>query len=377
MFVFHSLPKPDHWLDHELIAFAETQAVTDQVRKEYLITLLLREENVLSRLCAEKILPGESLKAVALQDLNILLSALPSNSLLDGYRPSTRRSFPFSEYQESLEALVATDSAEALFNGLVRHYTRFGYGESARYIAYKWDRGLVGIEKPDPASLSRLFCLDWQKQELIDNTLSFLSGKPANNVLLYGNSGCGKSTLVKALLNAYYSEGLRLVQINKDDLQELPLLLSELKDKNFRYLVFLDDLSFEGDDYQYKALKTILEGGIEAQPANVLFYATSNRFHLVNETWEERRGSDIHVSDTQNEKLSLSERFGIRISFLSPGQNDYLKIVEGLLTAEDIAFTSEIRAEALKWAGFYNGKSGRTATQFVRSILAKQQNEQN
>ena len=371
MFVFHRISLPRDWADHELIAFAETQAVTDHIRKEYLITLLLREETVLSRLSAEGIVPGESLKAVAVSDLNTLLTALKTESPLDGYRPSTRRTMPFADYQASLEALVAADTAETLFEGLIDHYARFGHGDMAKYVAYKWDKGLVGIEKHDGASLDRLFCLDWQKQDLIDNTRSFLNGKPANNVLLYGNSGCGKSSMIKALLNAYYRDGLRLVQINKDDLDELPVLLSDLKGKHFRYIVFMDDLSFEGDDYQYKALKTVLEGGIEAQPDNVLFYATSNRLHLVSETWEERQGSDVHVADTQNEKLSLSERFGIRISFLSPGQKEYLAIIEGLLAAEGIPFTPELRAESLKWAGYYNGRSGRTATQFVRSVLAK------
>jgi len=371
MFVFHHIPLPESWADHELITFAETKAVTACIRKEYLITLLLREETVLSHLCAERIVPGESLKAAAVSDLDTLLTALQVKSPLDGYRPSVCRTLPFIEYQTSLEALVAADTAEALFETLVGHYTRFGHGDMAKYIAYKWDKGLVGIEKPDGTSLDRLFCLEWQKQDLIDNTRSFLNGKPANNVLLYGNSGCGKSSMIKALLNAYYRDGLRLVQINKDDLDELPVLLSDLKGKHFRYIVFMDDLSFEGDDYQYKALKTVLEGGIEAQPDNVLFYATSNRLHLVSETWEERQGSDVHVADTQNEKLSLSERFGIRISFLSPGQKEYLAIIEGLLAAEGIPFTPELRAESLKWAGYYNGRSGRTATQFVRSVLAK------
>ncbi len=373
MLIFPSVSLPDEGALSHLITFAETEAVTQNVYKEYMVTRLLSAENVLSCLCAEGITPGASLKAIVLQDLAELLQAVSSSRLLADYRPSSNRSLPSAAYQASLERLVAAETADALWDGLVEHYTRFGQGELAKYIAFQWNHGLVGIEKPDHASLDRLFCLDWQKEELLANTRSFLAGKPANNVLLYGNSGCGKSSLVKALLHEFHGEGLRLVQIRKDDLGELPLLLRELKGRQFRYLVFLDDLSFEGDDYQYKTLKTVLEGGVEGQPENVLFYATSNRFHLVNETWEERKGSDIHVADTQNEKLSLSERFGIRISFLSPGQNDYLKIVEGLLAAEGIPYTPELRAEALKWAGFYNGKSGRTAIQFVRSVIAKKE----
>ena len=375
MFVFHRIPTPTSWSDHELVTFAETKAVTNHIRKEYLITLLLQEETVLSHLCAEGITPGNSLKTAVMSDFRALLTALEQKHTLDGYRPSVHRALPFSDYQRSLETLVETDSEEALWDALVDHYRRFGCGTSAQYVAFLWNKGLVGIDHLDNASLDRLFCLDWQKQELIQNTLSFLAGKPANNVLLYGNSGCGKSSMIKALLNAYCHKGLRLVQINKDDLGELPLLLNELKTKAFRYIVFMDDLSFEGDDYQYKALKTVLEGGIEAKPENVLFYATSNRLHLVNETWEERQGSDVHVSDTQNEKLSLSERFGIRISFLSPGQKEYLAIIEGLLGEEGVSFTPELRAEALQWASFYHGRSGRTATQFVRSVLAKKNAE--
>lgn len=354
----------------EVIAFAETEAVTDNVRREYLLTRLLAERNVLSTVCTERITPGESLQQMALADLTVLFTDREGNRFLRDYRPSVKRTLPFAEYQASLQDLVATNDVEELLDKLIAHYTTFGYGVEAKYIAYRWEEGLIGIPHPDTASLDKLYCVERQKKVLIDNTEAFLHGRPANNVLLYGNSGCGKSSMVKALLNEYYKDGLRLIQLDKERLNDLPALVKEVKERRFRYIIFMDDLSFEGEDDKYKALKTLLEGGIETQPDNVLFYATSNRFHLVNESWASRQGDDVHRADTESEKLSLSERFGIRISFLSPAQNDYLKIIEGLLAEHDIAMTPTLRAEALKWEVFYNGKSGRTATQFVRAVLS-------
>ena len=373
MFVFHvALPSSTTLPVDRILLFAETEAVTTSVLKEYYVTQLLAEDTVLARLAAEGVTPGDSLKRFVLSDLEELLHALQGITLLDNYRPSVSRSLRFAAYQASLEAIVAAKDASAMLKAMISHFRTFGFGATAKYVAFRWQNGLVGIEDPDPVTLSQLYCLDRQKEILTENTEAFLSGHPANNVLLYGNSGCGKSSMVKALLNTYHEQGLRLVQMNKEDLAELPLLLDTLKAQTFRYLVFMDDLSFEGNDDRYKALKTILEGGLACQPSNVLFYATSNRFHLVSETWEERRGEDIHVKDTQNEKLSLSERFGIRISFLAPAQNDYLRMIEGILADHGIAFTQALRTEALQWAVLYNGRSGRTATQFAKSIIARE-----
>ena len=164
MLVFHSVSLLTEEDLPALIAFAETEAVTQNVCKEYSITRLLNEENILARLCAERVTPGESLKALALQDLNELLKGLTESPLPADYRPSTRRTLSSASYQASLTALVEADTAEALWEGLVNHYRRFGYGDMAKYVAYKWEKGLIGIDKPDHASLDRLFCLDWQKE---------------------------------------------------------------------------------------------------------------------------------------------------------------------------------------------------------------------
>lgn len=353
----------------EIIRFAETEAVTGNILREYLITRLLADDNVLARVLQETAQAGESLKAAALADITALLGTLETAAgWLAAYTPSVRRQMRFGAYQRSLEAIVAAEGPAAVLEGIIAHYRAFGGGPEARHIAMIWDKGLVGVDRLDGISLERLYCLASQKQALEENTEAFLRGLPANNVLLYGNSGCGKSSMVKALLDRYHGQGLRLVQIQKEDLAELPQLMRRIGGRRLRYIVFMDDLSFESDDLGYKTLKTILDGGVEKQPDNVLFYATSNRLHLICESWAEREGKDVHVTDTRNEKLSLSERFGIRVSFLSPDQKEYLAMVEGILAEAGIEATDALRAEAVRWAWQCNGLSGRTAAQFAAMV---------
>ncbi|MBP3320729.1 MAG: ATP-binding protein [Clostridia bacterium] len=355
----------------ELLYFAETRAVSRQVEKEYLITSLLEEENLLSSLIAEGQPPGESLKRLARSDLSALFARTP-DPLFEGYAPSALRTAGFAEYDASLKMLLEKKDESALLEGLLDHYRAFGGGKEARFLACKWQKGaLRGISKPDFADLSSLFCLERQKEELQANVEAFLEKKPFRNVLLYGNSGCGKSSMTKALLFKYYRRGLRLVQISKEDLEELPALLEVLSSKQFFYLVFMDDLSFEEGDGGYKSLKVVLEGGAAGQSPNILFCATSNRRHLVSESFAERQGSDVHAADTMNEKLSLAERFGLRIAFFTPSQNDYLKIVSSLLEKEGLPFNEQTKQGALHFATLAGGRSGRTARQFVSSLLAK------
>ena len=353
-----------------LIQFAETTAVTANILKEYFVISILEDENVLSKICETAGVVGDSLKSAALEDLNCMWKALTQNPI-EGYIPSVKRKLVFGEYQKSLETVVASETPVKMLDAVISHYSTFGAGENARYIAFRWQNGLNRVEAPDDIILEHLFCLDEQKDMLTENTLLFLRGLPANNVLLYGDSGSGKSSMVKALLNKYYGHGLRLIEISKTDLDELPQLVECVKNKRQKYIVFMDDLSFEVNDTGYKNLKVLLDGQIEKQPKNILLYATSNRFHLINESWKDRQGDEVHFRDTINEKISLSERFGIRIDFVTSRLGEeYFKIIAGILSKENIPFTDEVRKQAVEWERSYNGRSGRTAARFARKIIS-------
>ena len=260
---------------------------------------------------------------------------------------------------------------QSILPQLATHYQTYGCGIFAQYRAFTWQQGeLVGISYPDPVKITEIVGYDWQKEKLVQNTEFLLNGYSALNVLLYGSRGSGKSSLVKGLLNEYAQDGLRLVEVPKSELKNLPLILEQVRDLAQKFIMFVDDLSFEEDDDSFKALKVVLEGNITARSRNVVVYATSNRRHLIREFFEDRpRLSDqdeIHAWDTVQEKLSFSDRFGLTLTFEPPNQDRYLEIVHHLATLAQIPLQAEeLEFRAKQWATRNNGRSGRSARQFI------------
>ncbi len=257
---------------------------------------------------------------------------------------------------------------------LATQYRRSGVGEFATFRAFRLtgDR-LVGIANPDPIKTDDLIGYSWQQEVLIKNTQALLRGYPSLHVLLYGSRGSGKSSLVKALLNRW--DTLRLVEVSKADLAQLPGLVERLRDVPQKFIVFVDDLSFEEDDDDYKSLKVVLEGNVTARAQNVVVYATSNRRHLIREFYGDRPrpqdADEIHNWDTVQEKLSFSDRFGLTLTFEPADQDTYLEIVRHLVAQSGLEILPvELEFEALQWATRHNGRSGRTARQFVDFLVA-------
>jgi uncharacterized protein len=254
---------------------------------------------------------------------------------------------------------------------LAEYYRQQGTGIFSRYRAFRWREGqLQGISTPDSIALTEIVGYETPKEMLIKNTEFLLSGYPALNVLLYGSRGSGKSSLVKGLLQKYSDRGLRLIEVAKSALQDLPKILEMIGDSPRKFIIFVDDLSFEEDDEAFKALKVVLEGSVTARPRNVVVYATSNRRHLVREFFADRprpsEGDEVHTWDTVQEKLSFSDRFGLTLTFEPANQEKYLEIVHHLAKLANITLEcEELEFRAKQWATRHNGRSGRTARQFI------------
>lgn len=258
-----------------------------------------------------------------------------------------------------------------LTEALLAYYREAGCGVFADFAVFRLRENgdLEGVARPDPITVDRLFCQEREQNIVLRNTEIFLHGLPANNVILYGNRGTGKSSLVKALPNAYVARGLRLIQMKKTEIRCFTALTRRLAALPHKFVLYIDDLSFDETEQDYKEMKMLLEGGVEARPANVLVYATSNRKNLIRETFAERRGEEVHVRDNMEEKLSLADRFGVTVTFLAPDQNAFLQIVAGLAEREGIGVSeAELRRQALLWAQRHNARSGRSARQFIDNL---------
>ncbi|MDD7114705.1 MAG: ATP-binding protein [Lachnospiraceae bacterium] len=278
------------------------------------------------------------------------------------------------------DKLAAAEDVDTFFDAVVTFYKEYGVGmfglNKAFRIAEEGDSfNLVPINNLDKVILDDLTGYEIQKKKLVDNTEAFVQGRAANNCLLFGDAGTGKSTSIKAILNQYYDQGLRMIEIYKHQFKYLSAIISHIKNRNYRFVIYMDDLSFEEFEIEYKYLKAVIEGGMETKPDNVLIYATSNRRHLIRETWNDRSDMDeeTHRSDTMQEKLSLVYRFGVTINFSKPSQKEYYDIVRNLakkypqITLSD----QELCAEANKWELSHGGISGRTAQQFINYLAGQ------
>ncbi len=259
---------------------------------------------------------------------------------------------------------------------LADYYAGRGAGLFGRHWAFRWREGvLYPVTRPDPVRFTDLVGYEREREPLLENTRRFLAGRPAHHALLYGLPGTGKSSTIKALANEFAGAGLRLVELAKDDLGELPWLLNALRGRGLCFVLFVDDLSFEEYEVEYKTLKALLEGSVEQPPANVRLYATSNRRNIIRERFSDREenglADDVHGRDTMHEKLSLAARFGLRLTFPAPDQERYLEIVRGLARERGLGIAEEdLDRRALLWDRWHAGRSGRTARQFVDELEA-------
>jgi uncharacterized protein len=275
-----------------------------------------------------------------------------------------------------IQQIVECQDWRELITPLERYWELYGTGLLARYRALRWlgiDEGLQGIAHPDPVQLSGLIGYTREQGRIKANTERFLAGLPAHDALLYGPPGTGKSSTVKALVNTYADQGLRLIEVHKEHLGDLPRIVALLRNRAPRFLLFIDDLSFEEHETEYKMLKMLLEGTAEARPANVLIYATTNRLNLVREYFSDRGKptEDVNWRDTMDEKQSLAHRFGLRITFMAPDQERYVRIASGLARLRGITLADEeLRERALQWERQHVGRSGRVARQFVDELEA-------
>ena len=319
-------------------------------------------------------------------DFSVIEKALDIDcfSQLSNYRAIGKKELMYNKnVSERIIALSAqleqAPDENAFFDCVTTFYKDYGVGMFGLNKAFRIREKAEGaieflpINNMDKVMLDDLIGYELQKKKLVDNTKAFVEGRKANNVLLFGDSGTGKSTSVKAIVNSFYAQGLRMIEIYKHQFKDLSNVIAQIKNRNYKFVIYMDDLSFEEFEVEYKFLKAVIEGGVETKPDNILIYATSNRRHLIKETWSDRNDIEVdngmHRSDTMEEKLSLVNRFGVTINFSKPSQKEYFHIVLALAHKQGIAMSDEeLKAEANKWELSHGGISGRTAQQFVNYL---------
>lgn len=329
---------------------------------EYIRQIVFESENIYVKIKGKGEVPPAVLEKSLLEDLKTMdmVAALTPEALLDVYdflpRFETEACCIKEEYIRRLESIE-----------------KYGFGIYAKYrMFYIEEEGtIVPVQNPDETRISDLIDYKREQKIIMDNTKALLAGKPAANILLTGDAGTGKSSTVKAIVNALSDYGLRVIEVRKEQLHKIPKILDELTDNPLKFILFIDDLSFTKDDDNFSGLKAILEGSVSAKSNNVAIYATSNRRHLVKENFSDREGDDVHFNDTMQELLSLSERFGIQLTFNRPDKQTYLDIVHNLANKRGIAYVPEkLEIAAEKFVLKRGTRSARAAKQFVDGVVS-------
>ena len=342
--------------------------------QNFLADIIASDENIFTLKCERRKAPQGSISDLAKHDLKIFMNffrhEIPEQ--IRNFQNPEQITMPIYKLSQELSSAKTLDEFYAT---VTNYYANFGLGTFGLHGAFRLENGeLQPVQHVGEITLDGIIGYEIQKRELISNTEAFLSAKPANNVLLYGDGGTGKSSSVKALLNKYYSQGLRVIEIYKHQFQHINSIVRKIRNRNYRFIIFIDDLSFEENESEYKYLKAIIEGGIETKPENILIYATSNRRHIVREIWRDRddmeHNGDVHRSDTIEEKLSLASRFGIAINYSSPDRKTYHEIIKTLAKNSGLQIPTEtLLKNADAWEIRHGGKSGRAARQYIDYLL--------
>jgi len=354
------------WSLEKYACFTHLLFESDENFTDYVWSRIVSDENTYIRKCSNRQLVSTMLKQTVdyelrtLQDMSQITSELIKQEIdFDVFLPewTTNAEMDFVRlYEERIAALFSV-----------------GYGIYSSYTMFTYSKGkIIPVKCPDQVRLSNLIGYEAEREKITANTLAFVEGKPAANALLYGDAGTGKSSTVKAIVNQFADRGLRLIEVRKGDLLEIPELIEQLADNPLKFILFIDDLSFSKHNEEIGALKAILEGSVSAKTSNVIIYTTSNRRHLINERFEDRQGTDIHINETIQEQTSLSDRFGLFILFIRPEKDEYLRIVHELMKQYVLGEVENVDLLAERHALERGGRSGRTARQFVESMKSMQ-----
>ena len=381
----------------ELIEVAESHGFSGNLWHCYLTYLLVYHENAFSKACEIRGAVEGGINRIALHDFEIFMELFAFDfgqiekrlgvsiyPLLKDYVNSSGDRKIFNRRIRdricdlSVKLAGASDS-RAFQAEMEQFYKEFGVGKFGLHKAFRVSHQEEGVEIVPITNIAHVYLEDLvgyeiPKQKLIDNTEAFVSGRRANNCLLFGDAGTGKSSSIKGILNRYYDRGLRIIEVYKHQFQDLNEVIAQIKNRNYKFIIYMDDLSFEEFEIEYKYLKAVIEGGLEKKPDNILIYATSNRRHLIRENYSDKEEirEDMHTSDTVQEKLSLVSRFGVSIYFEAPDKKEFQNIVKVLAKKHGVTMPEEeLLLAANKWELSHGGLSGRTAQQFIDYLLGR------